>query len=198
MFFHVRDLELRAARFDVELPAGTIEFLDPKLKQSSPLHAVGQAELVMGSLDEIRVTGHVKARLQTECDRCLEPADFALDSDFELYYRPVADGNLEANAGNTARRGRRPEAASAARAVRVEEKAIDAEEAEMGFYEGDGLELNDVLREFVLLALPMQRLCSENCKGICPECGQNRNQNECSCRTTAGDNRWAALKELRK
>ena len=35
------------------------------------------------------------------------------------------------------------------------------------------LELNDVLREFVLLALPMQRLCSENCKGICPECGQN-------------------------
>ena len=68
----------------------------------------------------------------------------------------------------------------------------------MGFYEGDGLELNDVLREFVLLALPMQRLCDEKCKGICPLCGQNRNQNECRCQMTASDDRWAALKEIRK
>ena len=198
MFFHVRDLELKPVRFDVELPPGTIEFLDPKLKQATPLHAVGQAELVMGSGDEIRVTGRVKVQLQTDCDRCLEPSDFPVDSDFELYYRPVTESYLGGSAKHAARHGHRPEVGAAARPVRVEEKALDAGEAEMGFYEGDGLELNDVLREFVLLALPMQRLCSENCKGICPECGQNRNQNECSCRTTVGDNRWAALKELRK
>ena len=198
MFFHVRDLELKPVRFDVELPPGTIEFLDPKLKQSEPLQASGKAELVMGSLGEIRVTGQVKVRLQADCDRCLEPANFPVDSSFELYYRPTAEGYLGINANNAARRGRRPEAAIAARAVRVEEKSIDAGEAEMGFYEGDGLELNDVLREFVLLALPMQRLCDENCKGICPLCGQNRNQNECRCQTTASDDRWAALKELRK
>jgi uncharacterized protein len=179
VFFHVRDLELKPVRFDVELPPGTIEFLDPKLKQAGPLQAVGQAELVMGSDAEIRVTGEVKVQLQAECDRCLEPSDFPVDSSFELYYRPV-------------------DAGMGARAVRVEEKAIDAGEAEMGFYEGDGLALEDVLREFVLLALPMQKLCNENCKGICPVCGQHRNQNDCSCQTTAGDNRWAALKELRK
>ena len=98
MFFHVRDLELKPARFDVELPPGTIEFLDPKLKQSEPLQASGQAELVMGSLGEIRVTGQVKVRLQSECDRCLEPADFPVDSSFELYYRPVAEGYTR-NAG---------------------------------------------------------------------------------------------------
>jgi uncharacterized protein len=77
-----------------------------------------------------------------------------------------------------------------------EEKAIDEGEAEMGFYEGDGVELNDVLREFVLLTLPMQRVCSEDCKGICPGCGQNRNQKECACLTAAADDRWAALKHL--
>jgi len=223
VFFNVRDLELKPARFDVELPAGSIEFLDPKLRQASPLRASGTVELVTGSLGEIRVRGHVQVRMQTECDRCLEPAEFPVDSGFELYYRPVAEGSFEVNANNAAhrgqrpeartaahavragvsankaaRRGRRPEAAMAARPVRVEEKAIDAGEAEMGFYEGDGLELNDVLREFVLLALPMQRLCSENCKGICPECGQNRNHNECRCQTAAVDDRWAALKELRK
>ena len=173
MFFHVRDLELKPVRFDAVLPPGTIEFLDPKLKQSEPLQASGQAELVMGSLGEIRVTGQVRVRLQAECDRCLEPAEFPVDSTFELYYRPVAEGYGE-------------------------EKSLDSGEAEMGFYEGDGLELNDVLREFVLLALPMQKLCDENCQGICPVCGQNRNQKECRCQTTAGDDRWAALKEIRK
>ena len=172
--------------------------LDPKLKQSAPLHAVGQAELVMGSVGEIRVQGQVQVRLQMECDRCLEPTVFPVDSSFELYYRPVAEAHFDVGANKAAQRRHRPEAAIGARAVRVEEKAIDAGEAEMGFYEGDGLELNDVLREYVLLALPMRKLCNENCKGICPVCGQNRNQNECRCQTSAGDDRWAALKEIRK
>jgi uncharacterized protein len=67
----------------------------------------------------------------------------------------------------------------------------------MGFYEGDGLELNDVLREEVLLELPMQRICTESCKGICPVCGQNRNQIECACQASTADDRWAALKALK-
>jgi DUF177 domain-containing protein len=172
VFFHVRDLEIRAGRFDVELPPGVIEFLDPKLRQAGSLVATGKAELVTGPLGEIRVKGHVRVQMEADCDRCLEPARFPIDSDFELYYRPVAEGYGE-------------------------ETAIDAGEAEMGFYEGDGVELNEVLREFVLLTLPMQRLCREDCKGICPECGQNRNQKECQCQASAIDDRWQALKGMR-
>jgi uncharacterized protein len=172
VFFHVRDLEIRARRFDVELPPGVIEFLDPKLRQAGSLVATGEAELVTGPLGEIRVKGHVRVQMEADCDRCLEPAHFPIDSDFELYYRPVAEGYGE-------------------------ESAIDAGEAEMGFYEGDGVELNEVLREFVLLALPMQRLCREDCKGICPVCGQNRNQKECQCQASAIDDRWGALKSIR-
>jgi len=52
------------------------------------------------------------------------------------------------------------------------------------------------LREFVLLTLPMQRVCSEDCKGICPECGLNRNLKECACHGAKADDRWAALKHL--
>jgi uncharacterized protein len=173
MFFHVRDLEVRARDFDVELKPGEVEFLDPKLRQFGPLRASGRVELVTGALGEIRVKGHLKAAMEAECDRCLEAAAFPVDSDFELYYRPVEEGYGE-------------------------EVAIDKSEAEMGFYEGDGIELNDVLREFVLLALPMQRVCSESCKGICPVCGQNRNQKDCGCHAEAVDERWAALKNLSK
>lgn len=172
MFFHVRDLEIRPRPFDVMLAPGSIEFLDPKLRQAGPMAAVGRVELVTGALGEIRVKGHVKVRMEADCDRCLEPAHYLIDADFELYYRPVEEGYGE-------------------------EKSFDKDEAEMGFYEGDGVELNDVLREYVLLALPMQRICKENCKGICPVCGQNRNQNECACQAGAVDDRWKALKALR-
>ena len=171
MFFHIRELEQKARTFDVTLEPGVIEFFDPKLKQAGPLKASGVAELVIDLLGEIRVKGHVQVQMAAECDRCLEPAACSVDADFELYYRPVAEGYGE-------------------------EKVIDDDEAEMGFYEGDGVELNDVLREFILLTLPMQRVCSEDCKGICPKCGQNRNQIECGCDLVATDDRWAALKHL--
>jgi uncharacterized protein len=173
MFFHVRDLGVRAGRFDVELAPGVLEFFDPKLRQTGPLKAAGKVELVIDALEEIRVKGHLSVAMEADCDRCLEPAPFAIDSDFELYYRPVAEGYGE-------------------------EVALDESEAEMGFYEGDGIELNDVLQEYVLLALPMQRVCSENCRGICPVCGQNRNEKGCGCQAEAVDDRWAALKHLSK
>lgn len=172
MFFHVRELALKPGRFDVELEPGRIDFLDPKVRQKGPLKASGKAELVSDSLAEIRVKGHVHVDMEAECDRCLDPAAFTVDGDFELYYRPVEEGYGE-------------------------EAALDESEAEMGFYEGDGIELNDALREYALLALPMQRLCSEGCKGLCPVCGQNRNQQECQCRTKAVDERWAALKTMK-
>jgi uncharacterized protein len=171
VFFHIRDLELRAARFDVELAAGAIEFPDLKLRQIGPLKAAGKAELVSDLLAEVRVVGHLSVQMETDCDRCLEPAACPIDGDFELYYRPMAEGLGE-------------------------EKVLDPSEVEMGFYEGDGVELNDVLREFVLLSLPMQKLCRAGCKGICPVCGQNRNLNECHCQAEAADDRWSALKSI--
>ena len=172
MFFHVRDLEIRPKQFDVEIPAGEIDLLDPKLAQVGPLQAAGKVELVLGSLGEIRATGHLSARVEAECDRCLDKSVFPVDADFELFYWPVEEGYGE-------------------------EKSLDESEAEMGFYEGDGLELNDVLREFMLLSLPMQRICKEDCKGLCPVCGQSRNQSECQCANERVDDRWAALKSLK-
>ena len=77
-----------------------------------------------------------------------------------------------------------------------EEVEIDEGEAEIGFYEDGGMELEDILREQVLLALPMQRVCSEVCKGICPVCGKNRNETECDCKLESHDDRWGALRNL--
>ena len=172
MFFRVRDLEVRKIFFDVSFAPGEIEF-EPGLQQVGPLHTEGVAELLSNTLGEIRVRGTAQVRMKSVCDRCLEPLEFPLDRSFDLFYRPVDT------------------------APTSEEAAIDEGESEIGFYDGDGLELKEVLREQILLWLPMQMVCSEDCKGICPDCGQNRNQTACGCQPKPVDDRWEALKALK-
>ena len=176
MFFSVHELELRKARFDVSLPPGKIEFLE-KVRQVSDLEAEGTAELLSNTLGEVRVRGRLEVTMEADCDRCLEPARFPLKDEFDLYYRPLPESQ-----------GRHS----------GEEVAIDDGESQIGFYEGAGLELNDILREHILLLLPMQYVCGEDCKGICPICGQNRNQSTCGCNVRLADDRWAALKNLKQ
>lgn len=170
MFLSVKELELRKIGFDKIFEPGQIEFIDEGLEQGSRLHATGSAELLPESGGQLRVWGSYTVEMEAQCDRCLVRTRFPLEAEFDLYYRPAKDV---------------PEA---------DEVKIDAGEAEIGFYE-DGLELEDILREQVLLALPMQRVCSEACKGICPGCGKNRNETACDCKPEVGD-RWAALRNL--
>ena len=175
MFFSVKELEHRIVRFDVGFPPGEIDFFDSALHQLSPLKTEGSAELLANTLGEIRVRGHVQVVMEAECDRCLESAKFPIESDFDLFYRPAGPVQTH-HAG--------------------EEVMIDEGEAEIAFYEGSGLDLKDILREHILLSMPMQRICSEACKGICPVCGKSRNQAECGCEAKLADDRWAALKNL--
>jgi len=173
MFLNVKELELRKIRFDETFEPGKIDFAEEDLEQSSPLHATGVAELLEESDGQIRIQGRYTVEMTAQCDRCLARARFPLDAGFDLFYRPASE--LEEQ----------------------EEVAIDAGEAEIGFYEGQGLELEDILREQVLLALPMQKVCEESCKGICPVCGKNRNECECDCTVAANDSRWGALRSIK-
>jgi uncharacterized protein len=171
MFLSVKELEIKKVRFAVTFPPGEIAY-DEGLRQITPLEVEGSAELLPHTLGEMRIQGHLDVRMGTECDRCLEPAEFPIDSNFDLFYRPAVQTDYG------------------------EEVEIDEGEAEIAFYEGGGIELKDVLREYVLLSLPMQRICREDCHGICPVCGQNRNQVNCGCEAKQVDERWAALKKL--
>ncbi len=172
MFLSVKEMELRKIRFDETFDAGQIDFSGEDLTQGSPLHAVGSAELLAHSDGELRIQGRYTVEMMAECDRCLGRARFSLNDRFDLFYRPMSA------------------------IARDEEVGIDEGEAEIGFYENGGIELEDLLREQVLLALPMQRVCSESCKGICPVCGRNRNETACDCRTEEADDRWGALRKL--
>ena len=169
MFLSVKELEVRKLLFDVDFPPGEIDFEIGRVRQLSPLHSGGSAELLDNTLGEIRVTGKLDVELEAECDRCLESVRFPVRNDFDLFYRPA----IEDAAG---------------------EIEIDPGETEIGFYKGDGIELAEVLREHVLLSLPMQQICRPDCLGICPQCGRNRNTGSCDCDPRLLDNRWEALR----
>ncbi len=178
MFLDIKDLEIRPREFEEEFQPGAID-LGEEVRQRTPLRAAGRAELVEEHhgkhkiIKDIRLRGHLSAGLELQCARCLEPVRKEVERDFELLYRP-----LGADAGR-------------------DELSVTDAEAEVGYYQGEGILLEDVLREQVLLTLPLKITCREDCKGLCPQCGANLNQEQCSCSLPAEDPRWAALKEIR-
>ena len=172
MFLSVKEMELRKIRFDETFEPGQMDFSGEDLEQLSPLHAAGSAELLANTEGELRIRGRYTVEMGAQCDRCLGRARFPMDAGFDLYYRPMSF------------------------IAREEEVEIDEGEAEIGFYENGGIELEEILHEQVLLTLPMQRICSDACKGICPVCGAYRNETECACKTESHDDRWGALRNL--
>jgi len=178
MFLDIKELELHPIEFKEEFQPGAID-LGEEAKQRTLLKAEGRAELVeehQGKhqvIKDIRLRGKLSAGLELQCARCLDPVKQDVRREFELLYRP-----LGADAGR-------------------DELSVTDAEAEIGYYQGEGLQLEDVLREQILLAIPLKVTCRPDCKGFCPQCGKNLNQEQCSCSKEVEDPRWAALKEVR-
>ncbi|MFJ3977014.1 YceD family protein [Streptomyces sp. NPDC090021] len=126
-------------------------------------------------MEGVLVTGTVRASAAGECVRCLEAVERELKADFqEMFSYPDADDRGRAKA----------------------EPADDAEDDEDTLFLEDGLfDLEPVLRDAVVLALPMQPVCREDCLGLCPECGVGLNDDP-DHHHDAVDIRWAALQEL--
>ena len=174
MFFSIKELEVKKIAFDQTFDPGEIQFTDPALKQSKPLQAQGVAELLAHTDGEVRIRGRMTTEIVAECDRCLGEARIPIDTAIDLFYRPATELASEAD----------------------EEIEIDEGEAEIAFYNGKGIELEQIIAEQVLLLLPMQLVCKNDCKGICPACGASRNATECNCDTGPASDRWNALRGL--
>jgi uncharacterized protein len=178
MLIEIQELETHPLDFREEFSPGAID-LGSEYRQRTPLRSEGRADLVEEHhgkhkvIQDIRLKGKLDTSLEVACARCLEPVVHQVSRAFDLLYRP-----LGSDAGH-------------------EELSVTDAEAEIGYYEGAGLLLEDALREQVLLAVPLKLLCREDCKGLCPHCGQNLNEGQCSCVEQMSDPRWSALKEIR-
>ncbi len=177
MDFKVRELEQEPVDFDLELASGAIDFGE-EAEQTGLLAASGRAEVIHEHrgpreiVPDIRLRGRFAGKFLVPCARCVEPVEIPLAAEFDLIFRLIG-----ADAG-------------------APERSITAPETEIGYYQKDSLALEDVLREQVLLSLPVRTLCKPDCKGLCPRCGLNRNLQNCSCDVGPSDPRWEALSGL--
>ncbi len=171
MFLDIKELALHKIRIRKSYAPGTLDFHAAEFRQVEPLEVRATAELVDS---QIRVSGALHTRLELACARCLEIVSEEVSRDFDLYYRPVSS------------------------IAREEEVHLRADDTEIGFFQGDGLFLADILAEQVLLALPMKVICRSDCRGLCPHCGSNLNSEECRCETHAADPRLAPLARLKQ
>lgn len=121
---------------------------------------------------EVVAKGEVKTCFELQCSRCLKNFPKDVDVAVNVVYHPAEELKSE------------------------EKHEIKDDELDTGFYEGDELDVHELVVEQILLNVPMKPLCSEACKGICPKCGTDLNVNTCMCEHREPDPRLEVLKKL--
>ncbi len=122
--------------------------------------------------EEVLVNGSIHGRVTLRCSRCLADFEQDLSIDIDLRYHPVGDLEKE------------------------EAYEVPKDEINIGFYSDDEIDVTQIVREQLILSLPMKPLCDERCKGLCPVCGADINVETCGCKDEAIDPRLESLKRL--
>ena len=161
---------------------------EPFLWEESPsisVESLGRSELL--GISGVSWSGRVfrdlagyrlEARLSYEqtltCTRCLAPVSRPVEEEIELA--------IETNM---------PE-------PMLGEHELRAADLKTLFLEGQQLDTTPILMEQLQLNIPMKPLCREECAGLCPKCGADRNQAPCACEELEVDPRWQALEQWRE
>jgi uncharacterized protein len=122
------------------------------------------------------VEGEVHGRVEVECDRCLAPVILTVRAPCAVDLVPLE-----------------------ARGAAGERNALDRGELDVTFVSGPVLNLDDLVREQLLLQVPMRVLCRDDCRGLCPQCRKNLNDGPCGCEESPSvDPRLEALRNIRR
>jgi uncharacterized protein len=142
---------------------------DKELRLTESIEVCGE---IRQEGNEVELRGQVNARIETVCGRCLKPVVLPVHSQFAERFVPAVSWRSE------------------------EQHELRVEDLNLAVFDGATIELDDLVREEILLAMPGHVLCREDCKGLCPVCGIDKNLSNCRCETMKIDSRWQALGEL--
>lgn len=169
MLIAVEDLAHGPVRLEHTFPRGEIDARDPGVQAIGPLAVHLQARMAG---PELRIHVQVTGAIEVLCARCLTSQPREVAGDWHLIYHPASE------------------------LAPAQEVEIHEGDTDVGFFVGRGVEVEEMLREQILLALPMRTLCRDECRGLCPQCGKNWNEGPCACPPLAGDERWRKLAEI--
>jgi uncharacterized protein len=156
--------------FEVSIPVEEIDLESEDVRLKTDVRAECRLTKRIMQAD---VEGKIFAALETECTRCLQQIERNLEIPFKVSF--VTEENY-------------PEA---------RETELKDEDLNVSIFNGAIIDITELVREQILLNLPEQEFCSENCLGLCEKCGANLNTNDCRCEEEEIDPRWSALKNLK-
>jgi len=157
-------------KFEFSLSPAELELEQENVKLIEAVNAVG--ELTKG-IAQIDIEGVITTRAEIECTRCLQP----IENDFEIPFKASFIS---------------PEDLTKEKEAELHESDLD-----VSVYKDEKIDLTELVREQIILNLPEQIFCREDCKGLCAKCGENRNLIDCKCEEKEIDPRWSALKNLK-
>lgn len=169
MRIELDSLERSAGAFAHVYQDNELEFTDERVRLLEPPEISGR---ITRTGNEVVLNGRLAARVEVDCDRCLKSLELPVRTEFNLQY--VTETEYEAS-----------------HAAELEETDLT-----LSVFDGQAIDVDEIVREQLLLAVPTRSLCGEDCKGFCPACGGDRNLKECGCQTEDIDPRWAGLKDL--
>lgn len=170
MRIELENLEDGKGKFAHTYQPDELDLLDERITLSGPVDVDGKVKRTGA---EVVVSGQISSQVRVECDRCLKTIELPIAASFKLDYITGQDY----------------ESSSAAE--------LTAEEMAVSVFDGETLDLDELVREQILLSVPDRTLCREDCKGICSTCGGDLNAGACQCQPFDIDPRWEALKKFK-
>jgi uncharacterized protein len=156
--------------FDFEIAPEQINLDEESARLEKSVKVSGKLRKGIAQTD---VEGEIKGEIEIDCTRCLESVKSSLDIRFQVAY--VTEENY----------------------TQETEAHLRAEDLDVAVFDGEKIDLSELVREQILLNLPTRVLCREDCQGLCAKCGANKNTVNCNCEENETDPRWAALKNLK-
>ena len=169
MIIDLNTLSSPETPFSYEVSAGSVDLGDEPAAVNEPLSFSG----LVRSADELEIIGSIKGSMMLECTRCLTAVPRPIDIAFTDTFRTAEEMSSDSETG------------------------LAPTELTADVLPDGTLDLGEVLREQLILSIPAQTFCKDDCKGLCGRCGANLNLGECRCENDDIDPRWAALKELK-
>jgi uncharacterized protein len=177
MRFRLRDLPVeRALALPLAFVGEALAAVPGQAELGADGTAPGDLTLVVQVTEEqgsVFARGELSGWVHVACSRCLGPARLRLAEPFATTFLPHAE-HVEAET----------------------ELELNEADLDVAVYRGEEIDLTPVVRDQLVLAVPLAPLCAEDCRGLCPRCGADLNQSACSCPPAAPDPRFAALERI--
>jgi len=157
-------------RFAHTYQPGDLSLEDADLRLIEPAEIHGR---IRRKGAEVGLVGTLATKIETDCARCLKPVIVRLSADFDERFATAISWGSE------------------------EQHELASQDLNLAVFDGTAIDLDQLVREQILLAKPAQVLCREDCQGLCPACGADRNTVACECDAQQVDSRWEKLKDLR-